>query len=72
MGPKSDIDLLVAICDGNRRETMRRILRAIRHEESQPLIDAYVVHEAQMDQWKNNESTVIPAVLREGRTLYAA
>ncbi|MCY4636442.1 MAG: hypothetical protein OXG04_18375 [Acidobacteria bacterium] len=29
-------------------------------------------HEAQMDQWKDNESTVIPAVLREGRTLYAA
>ena len=41
-------------------------------KEGQPLIDPYVVHEAQMVQWKDNESTVIPAVLREGRTLYAA
>ena len=36
------------------------------------LIAPYVVHEAQMDQWKDNESTVIPAVLREGRTLHTA
>jgi hypothetical protein len=72
MGPKSDIDLLVTIRDGDRREATNCILRAIRHEEGQPLIDPYVVHEAQMDQWKDNESTVIPAVLREGRTLYAA
>lgn len=71
MGPKSDIDLLVAIRDGDRREATKCILGAIRHEEGQPLIDPYVVHEAQMNQWKHNESTVIPAVLREGRTLYA-
>lgn len=60
------------IRDGDRGEATKCILRAIRHEEGQPLIDPYVVYEAQMDQWKDDESTVIPAALREGRTLYAA
>ena len=65
--PEHDSSWLTRLSGGPDEGYLGRVAR-----EGQPLIDPYVVHEAQMDQWKDNESTVIPAVLREGRTLYAA
>ncbi len=71
MGPHSDLDVLVVMPDGvHRRETARRIYRALRGLGVPK--DIVVVTESDVERFGDDPSLVIHAALSEGTAIFHA
>lgn len=71
LGPDSDLDILVVMCDGvHRRRTAQIIYRSLRGLGFAK--DVVVVTESDVREYGDNPSLVLYSALQEGKELYRA
>jgi uncharacterized protein len=73
MKPESDVDILVVMPEGTHRRRTAQDLRMLLFEAGFPLtVDVVVAGPKDIDEYGDDIGYIYPAILREGKEMYAA